>query len=201
MPFPFVILICLDSSAVVVIQIFNQFLFEVIHGLEFLQIQERCFYKSKKFSITALSKQFPFRLMLCQMPFSLSMLWYISIQKYFNSTTGEWMEMPTFYNIFNKWYARQTLEKIRAIWKSRAEHEKRVSPTVPFGYVKVDIYFTAGGMIDIPAEKEIRVIPGSAYGRNSCEPTCRARGCRRTTESNRYVEIDVVITTNMNSTL
>lgn len=61
---------------------------------------------------------------------------FISIQENVNSTTGEGMEMMPFYNIFNEWYAAQTSKKIRAVWQSKAEHGKRVSPTVPFGYVK-----------------------------------------------------------------
>ena len=34
---------CLDSAVVVVIQIFNEFLFEMFHGLIFLQIQQLTF--------------------------------------------------------------------------------------------------------------------------------------------------------------
>ena len=47
-----------------------------------LVAERSCKYSSsllsspKKFSITALSRQFPFRLMLCRMPFSRSMRWY-----------------------------------------------------------------------------------------------------------------------------
>ncbi len=61
---------------------------------------------------------------------------FISIQENVNSTTGEGMEMLPFYNIFNEWYAAQTSKKIRAVWQSKAENGKRVSPTVPFGYMK-----------------------------------------------------------------
>ena len=39
---------CLDSVVVVVIQIFDQFLLEVLHGLEFLQIQQLTFEQPKE---------------------------------------------------------------------------------------------------------------------------------------------------------
>ena len=39
---------CLDSVVVVVIQIFDQFLFEVFHGLELLQIQQLTFEQPKE---------------------------------------------------------------------------------------------------------------------------------------------------------
>lgn len=61
---------------------------------------------------------------------------FISLHENVNSTTGEGMEMLPFYNIFNEWYAAQTSKKIRAVWQSKAENGKRVSPTVPFGYLK-----------------------------------------------------------------
>lgn len=64
---------------------------------------------------------------------------FISIQENVNSTTGDGMEMLPFYNIFNEWYAAQTSKKIRAVWQSKAEHGKRVSATVPFGYMKTQI--------------------------------------------------------------
>ena len=39
---------CLDPAVVVVIQIFDQFLLEVLHGLELLQIQQLTFEQSKE---------------------------------------------------------------------------------------------------------------------------------------------------------
>lgn len=67
--------------------------------------------------------------------------------------------MLPFYNIFNEWYAKQTSEKIRAVWKSKAEHGKRVSSAVPFGDVKdaedIEIWH-----IDEPAAKVVRKIYG-----------------------------------------
>ena len=82
---------------------------------------------------------------------------FISIQENVNSTTGQGMEMLPFYNIFNEWYAKQTSEKIRAVWKSKAEHGKRVSPAVPFGYVK-DTEDKEVWHIDEPAAEVVRKI-------------------------------------------
>ena len=39
---------CLDPAVVVVIQICNEFLFEVLHGLKFLQIQQFALEQSKE---------------------------------------------------------------------------------------------------------------------------------------------------------
>lgn len=82
---------------------------------------------------------------------------FISIQENVNSTTGEGMEMLPFYNIFNEWYAAQTSKKIRAVWQSKAEHGKRVSSTVPFGYVK-DAEDKEKWLIDEPAAEIVRKI-------------------------------------------
>ena len=40
--------LCLDPAVVVVIQIFDQFLLEVLHGLELLQIQQLTFEQSEE---------------------------------------------------------------------------------------------------------------------------------------------------------
>lgn len=61
---------------------------------------------------------------------------FISIHENINSSTGEGMQMLPFYNIFNEWYAAQTSKKIHDVWKSKSDNGKRVSPTVPFGYMK-----------------------------------------------------------------
>ena len=82
---------------------------------------------------------------------------FISLHKNVNSTTGEGMEMLPFYNIFNEWYAAQTSKKIRAVWQSKAENGKRVSPTVPFGYVK-DPDDKEKWLIDEPAAEVVRKI-------------------------------------------
>ena len=82
---------------------------------------------------------------------------FISLHENVNSTTGEGMEMLPFYNIFNEWYAAQTSKKIRAVWQSKAENGKRVSPTVPFGYVK-DSNDKEKWLIDEPAAEVVRQI-------------------------------------------
>ena len=82
---------------------------------------------------------------------------FISIQENVNSTTGEGMEMLPFYNIFNEWYAAQTSKKIRAVWQSKADNGKRVSPTVPYGYVK-DPDDKEKWLIDEPAAEVVRKI-------------------------------------------
>ena len=82
---------------------------------------------------------------------------FISLHENVNSTTGEGMEMLPFYNIFNEWYAAQTSKKIRAVWQSKAENGKRVSPTVPFGYVK-DPGDKEKWLIDEPAAEVVRQI-------------------------------------------
>ncbi|MBQ8804379.1 MAG: recombinase family protein [Tyzzerella sp.] len=82
---------------------------------------------------------------------------FISLHENVNSTTGEGMEMLPFYNIFNEWYAAQTSKKIRVVWQSKAENGKRVSPTVPFGYVK-DPNDKEKWLIDEPAAEVVRKI-------------------------------------------
>lgn len=59
--------------------------------------------------------------------------------------------------MFNEWYAAQTSKKIRAVWQSRAENGKRVSPTVPFGYVK-DPNDKEKWLIGEPAAEVVRKI-------------------------------------------
>ena len=80
---------------------------------------------------------------------------FISIQENVNSSTGEGMEMMPFYNLFNEWYAAQTSKKIRAVWQSKAEHGKRISATVPYGYVK-DPNDKEKWLIDEPAASVVR---------------------------------------------
>ena len=53
--------------------------------------------------------------------------------------------MMPFYNIFNEWYAAQTSKKIRAVWQSKADNGKRISSTVPYGYVSEEKQSNAKG--------------------------------------------------------
>lgn len=61
---------------------------------------------------------------------------FIAIQENVDTLAGTGTEMMPFHNIFNEWYASQTSKKIRAVWAMKAANGKRVSPTVPYGYVE-----------------------------------------------------------------
>ena len=82
---------------------------------------------------------------------------FISLQENVNSRTGAGMEMMPFYNIFNEWYASQTSQKIRQVWKTKSEHGERVSSTVAFGYKRSDTD-PKQWMIDEPAADVVRRI-------------------------------------------
>ena len=82
---------------------------------------------------------------------------FVSIQENVNTATKTGLEMMPFYNIFNEWYAEQTGKKIRAVWKSKAEHGKRISPTVPYGYKKSP-NDREQWLIDEPAAEVVRKI-------------------------------------------
>ena len=51
---------CLDPAVVVVIQICNEFLFEVLHGLKFLQIQQFALEQSKEIFYHSIVQTIPF---------------------------------------------------------------------------------------------------------------------------------------------
>ena len=61
---------------------------------------------------------------------------FISIQGSVDTLQNSGAEMMPFHNIFNEWYATQTSKKIRAVWQMKAASGKRVSSTVPYGYMK-----------------------------------------------------------------
>ena len=61
---------------------------------------------------------------------------FIAIQENVETLDGKGTEMMPFHNIFNEWYAAQTSKKIRAVWAMKAANGKRISTTVPYGYVK-----------------------------------------------------------------
>lgn len=79
------------------------------------------------------------------------------IQERVDTLTGDGVEMMPFHNIFNEWYAAQTSKKIRAVWQSKADNGKRVSSTVPFGYVK-DADNKEKWLVDEPAAEVVRKI-------------------------------------------
>ena len=66
-------------------------------------------------------------------------------------------EMMPFNNIFNEWYAAQTSKKIRAVWKNKAANGKRVSSSVPFGYLK-NPQDKEDWLVDEPAADIVRKI-------------------------------------------
>ena len=82
---------------------------------------------------------------------------FISIQENVNTAAKTGLEMMPFYNIFNEWYAEQTSKKIRAVWKSKAEHGKRASSAVPYGYRKSP-EDREKWLIDEPAAEVVRKI-------------------------------------------
>lgn len=65
--------------------------------------------------------------------------------------------MMPFNNIFNEWYAAQTSKKIRAVWKNKAANGKRVSSSVPFGYLK-NPQDKEDWLVDEPAADIVRKI-------------------------------------------
>lgn len=82
---------------------------------------------------------------------------FIAIQERVDTLTGDGVEMMPFHNIFNEWYAAQTSKKIRAVWQSKADNGKRVSSSVPFGYMK-DPNDKEKWLIDEPAAEVVRKI-------------------------------------------
>ncbi len=61
---------------------------------------------------------------------------FIAIQENVDTMNNTGTEMMPFNNIFNEWYAAQTSKKIRAVWQMKAASGKRISSTVPYGYMK-----------------------------------------------------------------
>lgn len=82
---------------------------------------------------------------------------FIAIQENVDTLKESGTEMMPFNNIFNEWYAAQTSKKIRAVNQMKAANGKRVSSTVPYGYVRdaenKDIWH-----IDEPAAAVVRKI-------------------------------------------
>ncbi len=82
---------------------------------------------------------------------------FIAIQEHVNTATGEGVEIMPFHTIFNEWYAAQTSKKIRQVWKTKSEHNMRVSHRIPFGYVR-DKDDKEKWLIDEEAAKVVRHI-------------------------------------------
>jgi site-specific DNA recombinase len=61
---------------------------------------------------------------------------FIAISNGIDSANRSDSDFTPFLNIMNEWYARDTSRKIQAIFKSRMQEGKRVSPSVPYGYLR-----------------------------------------------------------------
>ncbi len=69
---------------------------------------------------------------------------FIAIQENINSSTGEGMEMLSFYSIFNEWYAAQTSKKIRAVNElkaSQGKHKRKIN-SFPYNHRASDSCFS-----------------------------------------------------------
>lgn len=82
---------------------------------------------------------------------------FIAIQENVDTLKEIGTEMMPFNNIFNEWYAAQTSKKIRAVWKNKAANGKRVSSSVPFGYLK-NPQDKEDWLVDEPAADIVRKI-------------------------------------------
>ena len=61
---------------------------------------------------------------------------FIAINNGIDSANQRDSDFTPFLNIMNEWYARDASRKIQAVFKSRMQDGKRVSPSVPYGYLR-----------------------------------------------------------------
>ncbi|MCC8097340.1 MAG: DUF4368 domain-containing protein [Eubacterium sp.] len=61
---------------------------------------------------------------------------FIAVNNGIDSENRSEGDFTPFINIMNEWYARDASRKIQAIFKSRMENGLRVSPSVPYGYLR-----------------------------------------------------------------
>ena len=61
---------------------------------------------------------------------------FIAVNNGVDSETMGDNDFTPFLNIMNEWYAKGTSQKIRAIFKAKMQEGKRVSPSVPYGYLR-----------------------------------------------------------------
>ena len=61
---------------------------------------------------------------------------FIAINNGIDSADQQGNDFIPFLNIMNEWYARDCSRKIQAIFKARMQEGKRVSPSVPYGYLR-----------------------------------------------------------------
>lgn len=61
---------------------------------------------------------------------------FIAVNNGVDSETMGDNDFTPFLNIMNERYAKDTSQKIRAIFKAKMQEGKRVSPSVPYGYLR-----------------------------------------------------------------
>lgn len=73
---------------------------------------------------------------------------FIAINNNVDSANPTDNDFTPFLNIMNEWYAKDTSNKIRAVFKSRMQDGKRCSGSIPYGYKRV------------PGDKQMILTPG-----------------------------------------
>ena len=92
---------------------------------------------------------------------------FIAIANGVDSDKRESSEFAPFLNIMNEWYAKDTSNKIKAIFKSRMKDGMRCSGSIPYGYKrKPDDKQTL--IVDEPAAEIVRKIFRLACQGNTC---------------------------------
>lgn len=61
---------------------------------------------------------------------------FIAINNGIDSENQQDSDFTPFLNIMNEWYARDASRKIQAVFKARMQDGKRVSPSIPYGYLR-----------------------------------------------------------------
>ena len=62
---------------------------------------------------------------------------FIAINNNVDSANPTENDFTPFLNIMNEWYAKDTSNKIRAVFKSRMQDGKRCSGSIPYGYKRI----------------------------------------------------------------
>ena len=110
---------------------------------------------------------------------------FIAINNGIDSANQQDSDFTPFLNIMNEWYARDASRKIQAVFKSRMQDGKRVSPSVPYGYLRSPEDMEASCAVrtaaaplwenesirKVGSEWSIPVIPITDMGRNTAPPT------------------------------
>lgn len=60
----------------------------------------------------------------------------IDINNGIDSANQQDSDFTSFLNIMNEWNARDAIRKIQAVFKSRMQDGKRISPNIPYGYLR-----------------------------------------------------------------